>query len=90
MQRIVIGNCVAFQYERKEEITMYRYRSSVLLLSGLFCMLTAGGTALANANGNWPQFRGPGARGIAKGDALPDQWSATENVAWKTDIPGRG
>ena len=39
---------------------------------------------------NWPQFRGPGARGIGTGDALPDSWSATENVAWKTDIPGRG
>ena len=37
-----------------------------------------------------PQFRGPGTRGIGTGDALPDSWSATENVAWKTDIPGRG
>jgi outer membrane protein assembly factor BamB len=42
------------------------------------------------ADDNWPQFRGPGARGVAAGANLPDQWSDTENVAWKTDIPGLG
>jgi outer membrane protein assembly factor BamB len=40
---------------------------------------------------NWPQFRGPGARGIAApGARLPEEWSATSNVAWKAAIPGRG
>jgi len=39
---------------------------------------------------NWPQFRGPGARGVADDADLPDRWSATDNVAWKTAIPGRG
>lgn len=38
----------------------------------------------------WPQFRGPKASGVAEGKNLPDRWSATENVAWKRDIPGRG
>ncbi|MFM7864352.1 MAG: PQQ-binding-like beta-propeller repeat protein, partial [Planctomycetaceae bacterium] len=38
----------------------------------------------------WPQFRGPGARGVALGSGLPEVWSATENVAWKRDLPGRG
>ena len=38
---------------------------------------------------HWPQFRGPGARGVADGPNLPDRWSASENVAWKTDLPGR-
>ena len=38
----------------------------------------------------WPQFRGPGARGVADNPNLPDHWSASDNVAWKTDIPGRG
>lgn len=47
---------------------------------------------VANADGqtNWPQFRGEGARGIADNGNLPDRWTTTENVAWKTDIPGRG
>jgi outer membrane protein assembly factor BamB len=39
---------------------------------------------------NWPQFRGPDSTGVANNDTLPDHWSATENVEWKTEIPGRG
>jgi outer membrane protein assembly factor BamB len=42
------------------------------------------------AQDNWPQFRGPEARGVSENKGLPDRWSATENVAWKTDLPGRG
>ncbi|HLF92252.1 MAG TPA: PQQ-binding-like beta-propeller repeat protein [Planctomycetota bacterium] len=42
------------------------------------------------AQDSWTQFRGPGARGVAEDAAFPDKWSATENVAWKTDLPGRG
>jgi outer membrane protein assembly factor BamB len=38
----------------------------------------------------WPQFLGPSARAVANNPNLPDRWSATENVAWKTEIPGRG
>lgn len=44
----------------------------------------------ANAQENWPQFRGADSRGIGQGKNLPDRWSATENVAWKRDLPGRG
>jgi outer membrane protein assembly factor BamB len=42
------------------------------------------------ADGNWPQFRGPDATGVGQSDQLPDRWSATENVEWKSEIPGRG
>jgi len=38
----------------------------------------------------WSRFRGPGARGVADAAAFPDRWSATENVEWKADLPGRG
>jgi len=38
----------------------------------------------------WPQFRGPGSAGVADDPALPDKWSQTENIAWKTAIPGTG
>jgi outer membrane protein assembly factor BamB len=38
---------------------------------------------------HWPQFRGSRA-GVAADDArLPETWSATENIAWKIEIPGR-
>lgn len=38
----------------------------------------------------WPQFRGPGALGVAESPRLPDTWSTTKNVRWKTTIPGHG
>lgn len=46
----------------------------------------------AAAAENWPQFRGPKAWGIPEVEpqGLPDTWSATDNVLWKTDLPGRG
>lgn len=53
-------------------------------------LVVALNAAFLPAQDDWPQFRGRGALGIASSDAIPDQWSATENVAWKTDIPGRG
>lgn len=44
----------------------------------------------AFAQENWLSFRGPGARGIASSQSVPSQWTATENVFWKRDLPGRG
>lgn len=38
----------------------------------------------------WPQFRGAGSLGVATDSRIPENWSATENVLWKTDIAGRG
>lgn len=73
---------------------MYKRALLVSLLSAAACMLLAGGIAWAETDGNWPQFRGPGARAVAEGNALPESWSAAAspplNIAWKTDIPGRG
>jgi len=43
----------------------------------------------AHAN-NFPQWRGPDGQGHAVASGLPQSWSETENVAWKTSIPGRG
>lgn len=37
---------------------------------------------------NWPGFRGPTRQGLSTETGLPLKWSATENVAWKTPIPG--
>ncbi len=45
----------------------------------------------AIADSGWSRFRGPTANGVARDDArLPDRWSTTENVAWRTEIPGVG
>lgn len=39
---------------------------------------------------DWPQFRGPHGNGHADAMKLPTQWSESENVDWKTELPGRG
>ena len=57
-----------------------------------FLLATLGASASrAAGSDNWPQFRGPGGRGVAADDpALPRTWSETDNIAWKRDIPGLG
>ena len=50
-------------------------------------LLTA---ATITAAEQWPQFRGPGAMGVADSPSLPDTWSTTKNVRWKTAIAGHG
>ncbi len=39
---------------------------------------------------DWPQFRGPGAAGASNEKGLPVEWSPTENIRWKAELPGRG
>jgi hypothetical protein len=38
----------------------------------------------------WPGWRGPRGDGISSETNVPLRWSATENVAWKVPIPGKG
>jgi len=46
--------------------------------------------AVAAEEPNWPQWRGPHRNGVSSETGLPLEWSATENVLWKTAIEGRG
>ena len=40
---------------------------------------------------DWPWWRGPNRNGVANPDqAPPTEWSATQNVAWKSAVNGRG
>jgi outer membrane protein assembly factor BamB len=38
----------------------------------------------------WPQFRGPTGQGISAAKNVPINWSATENIAWSIELPGKG
>ena len=43
------------------------------------------------AAADWPAFRGPMANGIApEGENPPLTWSETENLLWRTELPGPG
>ncbi len=38
----------------------------------------------------WPRWRGPTGQGLVIGSGYPDKWSSTENIRWKTPVPGSG
>lgn len=40
--------------------------------------------------GDWPQWRGPLANGVAPGANPPTEWSEQKNIRWKVALPGRG
>ena len=52
----------------------------------LLCLIVTQ-TALAE---DWPQWRGPRLDGSSTEKGLPLMWTATENLAWKTPLPGIG
>jgi len=47
----------------------------------------AGGVALGE---NWPMWRGPRGDGTSLERTVPTHWSATNNIKWKTAVPGEG
>lgn len=38
----------------------------------------------------WPRFRGPDGGGHSLARGLPTRWSSSENVVWRTEVPGSG
>jgi outer membrane protein assembly factor BamB len=48
------------------------------------------GLPVAARADSWPQFRGPGGRGISDSPGFPEEWGPEKNVVWKTPISGRG
>src|SRR5262245_43159441 len=39
---------------------------------------------------DWPAWRGPRGDGSSLESTVPTRWSASDNVAWKAEIPGEG
>lgn len=46
--------------------------------------------AVSLTGANWPTFRGPGGTASSDDRGLPETWNATENVIWKSELPGYG
>jgi len=70
-------------------VSEYYHMRTRIILTLLICLVAPSQSHPATEDSNWPQFRGPNASGVSINTNLPDKWSATENVAWKTDLPGR-
>lgn len=59
------------------------------------CLLSASSLWAAEPDGklgpdDWPGWRGPLHSGVSSDKAAPVRWSASQNILWKTAIPGRG
>src|SRR5512145_444993 len=44
---------------------------------------------LAHAD-DWPAWRGPAGTGVTPEKGLPEQWSDSSGIAWRTKLPGTG
>jgi outer membrane protein assembly factor BamB len=67
-------------------VAMWSQRHVVIL-----SIVTIASAALSAAGSrSWQQFRGPDAGVVADDPNLPETWSTTDHVAWKTEIPGVG
>ena len=56
----------------------------ILTMSGRIILLTLLILNALVADGqDWPQFRGPAGQGHSSENALPWEWSETQNVGWK-------
>jgi outer membrane protein assembly factor BamB len=64
-------------------------RRGVAFAAGLLVVLLFGRPAVGD-DPDWSRFRGPTGMGVASATGLPVSWSAQENVAWKTGMPGPG
>ena len=76
-------------------LPMIHVRVFAVILGRLLVAITAAGW-VSSVRADWPEFRGPTGDGYApapgksKTAGYPLHWSDTENVQWKTPIPGRG
>ena len=53
-------------------------------------VLVALASCLPLAAADWRAFRGNDGTATSAESGLPLTWSTTENVVWKTDLPGAG
>jgi outer membrane protein assembly factor BamB len=58
--------------------------------TAILCFVTMIGSSAPITADDWRQFRGNDSTAISTGKHLPVKWSATENIAWKASLPGRG
>lgn len=75
-------NSYRLSRDQADRITNRKLLSGALALGWLSLM--------SSPAAHWPQWRGPNGDGISPETNVPIKWSATENVAWKSPIPGEG
>ncbi len=65
--------------------------TALICLGANLLSLVQAAVPVALSPQDWPAWRGPTRDGLAApGQNPPVQWNETENVLWKTPVPGRG
>ncbi len=54
------------------------------------CLQTNFQPSTSVAETTWTRFRSDAVAGPVQASKIPEKWSDTENLRWKTDLPGRG
>ena len=65
-------------------------RALATILTALACLALGGRSAPSATTEAWHQFRGRDGQGHGRGQGLPVTWSPSQNVLWKTPLPGPG
>src|SRR5215470_16899603 len=58
-------------------------------LISIASLITFAASSLVSA-GDWPRFRGPNGSAVSNDAGTPVRWSASENIVWRTKLPGPG
>ena len=83
---------------------MRRFQIAAAVTAGLLAGLPAPPAEAQNAGASsvrmipvegeatryWSRWRGPSGQGLVEGTGYPDRWSETDNVVWRTPVPGSG
>lgn len=64
------------------------FRASAFAFASMLALSAA--AHLSAAGNDWPRFLGPTGTAVVADARIPLRWSDTENLLWKTDLPGPG
>ena len=67
-----------------------RFRATLMLLLSVVLTAPVLGAQDVSDPRYWGQWRGPEATGVSRTANPPVEWSETENIRWKIEVPGRG
>ncbi|MEM9827418.1 MAG: PQQ-binding-like beta-propeller repeat protein [Planctomycetota bacterium] len=61
------------------------------MLAGHACAANTDSLDPVNNGNGWPQFLGPEGTGVVDGNrGVPETWSSTKSIRWRTELPGSG
>ena len=80
--------CVQIEH-RRQHIPDVRIVMALRTTLFALCMALFMGGSSTSSGSDWPGWRGDGT-GVSADTNTPTEWSSTQNIAWKVDLPGRG